>query len=72
MLAAKLLYHLRKLLRVVEYRVALPQPELALLDGEKLLALYYALLGRRRTVAPLEIKLEEYRQSAEQTSGLTP
>ena len=35
-------------------------------------ALYYALLGRRRTVAPLEIKLEEYRQSAEQASGLTP
>ena len=35
-------------------------------------SLYYALLGRRRTVAPLEIKLEEYRQSAEQVSGLTP
>ena len=35
-------------------------------------ALFYALLGRRRTVAPLEIKLEEYRQSAEQASGLTP
>ena len=35
-------------------------------------ALFYALLGKRRTVAPLEIKLEEYRQSAEQASGLTP
>jgi stage V sporulation protein AA len=35
-------------------------------------SLYYALLGRKRTVAPLEIKLEEYRQSAEQVSGLTP
>ncbi len=35
-------------------------------------SLFYALLGRRRTVAPLEIKLEEYRQSAEQASGLTP
>ena len=35
-------------------------------------SLYYALLGRRRTVSPLEIKLEEYRQSAEQASGLTP
>ena len=35
-------------------------------------ALYYALVGRKRTVAPLEIKLEEYRQSAEKASGLTP
>ncbi|MBR1585714.1 MAG: hypothetical protein IJ662_09260 [Clostridia bacterium] len=35
-------------------------------------ALFYALLGRRRTTAPLEIKLEEYRQSAEQATGLTP
>ena len=35
-------------------------------------AAYYALLGRKRTVAPLDIKLEEYRQSAEQVSGLTP
>ncbi len=35
-------------------------------------SLYYALLGKKRTVAPLEIKLEEYRQSAEQVSGLTP
>ena len=35
-------------------------------------ALFYALLGKRRTVAPLEIKLEEYSQSAEQATGLTP
>ena len=35
-------------------------------------SLFYALLGRKRTVAPLEIKLEEYRQSAEKISGLTP
>ena len=35
-------------------------------------SLFYALLGRRRSVAPLEIKLEEYRHSAEQASGLTP
>ncbi len=35
-------------------------------------ALFYSLLGKRRSVAPLEIKLEEYRQAAEQASGLTP
>ena len=35
-------------------------------------SLFYALLGKKRTVAPLEIKLEEYRQSAEQATGLTP
>ncbi len=35
-------------------------------------SLFYALLGRKRTVAPLEIKLNEYRQSAEQATGLTP
>lgn len=35
-------------------------------------SLFYALLGKKRTVAPLEIKLEEYRQSAEQVSGLMP
>lgn len=35
-------------------------------------AMFYALLGKRRSVAPLEIKLEEYRQAAEQASGLTP
>ena len=35
-------------------------------------ALFYALLGKHRTVAPLEIKLEEYRKSAEQATGLTP
>ena len=34
--------------------------------------LFYALLGKHRTVAPLEIKLEEYRKSAEQATGLTP
>ena len=36
------------------------------------IALFYALLGRKDTVAPLDIKLEEYRQSAEQAKGLTP
>ena len=35
-------------------------------------SLFYALLGRKRTVAPLDIKLNEYRQSAEQATGLTP
>ena len=35
-------------------------------------SLFYALLGKRRSVAPLEIKLEEYRHAAEQASGLTP
>ncbi len=35
-------------------------------------ALFYALIGRKQTTAPLEIKLEEYRQSAEQATGLTP
>ena len=35
-------------------------------------SLFYALLGKRRTAAPLEIKLEEYRKSAEQATGLTP
>ena len=35
-------------------------------------ALFYALIGRRGTTSPLEIKLEEYRQSAEQATGLTP
>lgn len=35
-------------------------------------SMFYALIGRRRSVAPLEIKLEEYRHSAEQASGLTP
>ena len=35
-------------------------------------SLFYALLGKKRTVAPLEIKLNEYRQSAEQATGLTP
>jgi len=35
-------------------------------------SLFYALLGKKRTVAPLDIKLEEYRKSAEQATGLTP
>ncbi len=35
-------------------------------------SLFYALIGKKRTVAPLAIKLEEYRQSAEQATGLTP
>ena len=35
-------------------------------------ALFYALIGKKRTTKPLEIKLEEYRQSAEQATGMTP
>ena len=35
-------------------------------------SLFYALIGRKGTVAPLNIKLEEYRQSVEQATGLTP
>ena len=35
-------------------------------------ALFYALLGRRGTVSPLEIKLEEYRQTTEKATGQTP
>jgi len=35
-------------------------------------ALFYALLGRKGTVSPLEIKLEDYRQSAENAAGKTP
>lgn len=35
-------------------------------------SLFYALLGKKRTVAPLDVKLEAYRKSAEQATGLTP
>ena len=35
-------------------------------------ALFYALLGRKGTVSPLEIKLEDYRKSAEGAAGKTP
>lgn len=35
-------------------------------------SLFYALLGKKQTVSPLEIKLEEYRQSAEKATGKTP
>lgn len=35
-------------------------------------ALFYSLLGRKGTVSPLEIKLEDYRQSAENATGKTP
>lgn len=34
--------------------------------------LFYALLGRKETVSPLDIKLEEYQQAAEQVAGKTP
>ena len=34
--------------------------------------LFYALLGRKGTVSPLEIKLEEYRQTTEKATGRTP
>ena len=35
-------------------------------------ALFYALLGRKGTVSPLEIKLEEYQQTTEKATGKTP
>ena len=35
-------------------------------------ALFYSLLGKKHTVSPLEIKLEDYRQSAEEAMGKTP
>ena len=35
-------------------------------------ALFYALLGRRGTTSPLDIKLAEYRQAAEQAAGKAP
>ncbi len=35
-------------------------------------ALFYALLGRKGTTSPLDIKLAEYQQSAEQAAGKTP
>ena len=35
-------------------------------------ALFYALLGRKGTTSPLAIKLEEYRKSAETSTGKTP
>ena len=35
-------------------------------------SLFYALIGKKRTAAPLEIKLEEYRKSAEQATGQLP
>lgn len=35
-------------------------------------SLFYALLGKKHTVSPLEIKLEEYRQTAEKATGKTP
>ena len=35
-------------------------------------ALFYALMGRKGTTSPLDIKLAEYQQSAEQAAGKTP
>ena len=35
-------------------------------------ALFYALIGKRRTASPLDMKLDEYRKSAEQYTGLIP
>ena len=35
-------------------------------------ALFYSLLGKKHTVSPLEIKLEDYRASAEEATGKTP
>jgi len=35
-------------------------------------ALFYSLLGKKHTVSPLEIKLEDYRASAEQATGKIP
>ncbi len=34
--------------------------------------LYYALIGRRQAVSPLDIQLDEYRESAEQVAGKEP
>lgn len=33
---------------------------------------YYALIGKRKTVSPLDIKLNEYRTKAEKTAGKVP
>ena len=35
-------------------------------------SLFYALLGKKKTVSPLEIKLEEYHQTAEKATGKMP
>ncbi len=35
-------------------------------------ALYYAMIGRRGSISPLDIKLKSYRKSAEETEGTTP
>lgn len=35
-------------------------------------SLFYALLGKKETTSPLEIKLEEYHRSAEQATGKKP
>ena len=35
-------------------------------------ALFYSLLGKKHTVSPLEIKLGDYRKSAEEASGQSP
>lgn len=33
---------------------------------------YYALIGKRRAVSPLDMKLSEYRSAAEETAGKAP
>ena len=35
-------------------------------------AVFYALIGRKKTVSPLDIQLDKYRKDAEQTAGETP
>ena len=35
-------------------------------------SLFYAVLGKKKTVSPLEIKLEQYQQSAEKALGKNP
>lgn len=35
-------------------------------------AVFYALIGRKKTVSPLDIQLDKYRKDAEETAGETP
>ena len=35
-------------------------------------ALFYSLIGHKKTVSPLDIQLDKYRQDAEKTAGETP
>lgn len=35
-------------------------------------ALFYSLIGRKKTISPLDIQLDKYRKDAEETAGETP